>query len=340
MRNSRGFYWGSILIIFGILWLLRSMNLLQVNWRWILPYWPVLLILAGFILILSKSSATRGIVGVLITCSILGAVFNRTNRSIENQNWNFNWGQPDNGWNDPSYDQDDEEPTDEGQDRNYEEDRSSRQNEQPIQGKFKYEFDPIIEKANFNLEAGAGSFEFDGTSGQLYEANTTSSFVGFTSNTSLNRLNKSAKVDLKMGEGNISFKNGNIKNEAKIKLNKTPIWTIDIGIGAGKGEFDLSEYKVEKLNISTGAANLKIRLGEMLGQSNVNIESGVAAVDLKVPNAVGCEIHIEGLLNSNDFNGFTKINNRLYRTDNFDQAAKKIIIKYTGAVSSLKIDRY
>jgi hypothetical protein len=339
MRNSRGFYWGSILIIFGIVWLLRSLNLLHVNLSLILPYWPILLILAGLILIFSRSRTTKGIVGVLITLSVLGAVFNKTERTFQNRS--FSWGQPDLGWNDHPYDEEEEEEeTDEDLDRNYQEHRSNRPNGRPIAGKFTYEFDPIIEKAKFTLEAGAGSFEIDGTSGQLYEANTNSNLVGFTSNTTLNKLNKSAQTVLKMEEGNISFKNGNIKNEAKIKLNSNPIWNVDIGIGAGKGNFDLSEYKVEQLNISTGAANLKIRLGEMLNQSNVKIESGVAAVELKVPNSVGCEIRIEGLLNSNNFSGFTKISNGLYRTTDYEQASKKITIQYTGAVSSLNIDRY
>ena len=113
-----------------------------------------------------------------------------------------------------------------------------------------------------------------------------------------------------------------------------------MGIGAGKGDFDFSNYKVEKLKVSTGVADMSIRLGDKLTNANVDIEAGVASITLEVPNSVGCEMHMDGAFNSKSFDGLEKISSGLYRSNGFDQSAKKIVINYEGGLTSFKIRRY
>ena len=59
-----------------------------------------------------------------------------------------------------------------------------------------------------------------------------------------------------------------------------------------------------------------------------------------VPETSGCEVKLEGALNSKDFAGFKKVSSDLYRTANFDTASKKIFINIDSGVSSLNVDRY
>jgi hypothetical protein len=98
MKNSRGIVWGGLLIILGTLWLLRSMNLLNINWDEVLPYWPVLLILAGAVLLATgRERGSGGVVGLLITLAVFGAIVNRTDRAFDRHgnNWNFGWDDDD-----------------------------------------------------------------------------------------------------------------------------------------------------------------------------------------------------------------------------------------------------
>ncbi|WP_026628371.1 LiaF transmembrane domain-containing protein [Dyadobacter alkalitolerans] len=348
MKNSRGIVWGGLLVIFGMLWLLRNMNLLNVNWDEILPYWPVLLIIAGALLI-AKGNEDRGLgglIGLLITLAVFGGIVNKTDKAFDRHadNWDWNWNDDDDddrnfGYNDNDHNDHDSD-NHEDRDEDYENDRDNRDGKKPINGNYKYEMEDFIQKANFHLEGGAGSFTLNGNTQKLFEANTKSTFVGFLSNTSINKLDNSATVNLKMEEGNVKIKKGEISNQANIHLNERPVWNIDLGIGAGKGDFDFSNYKVEKLKVSTGVADMDIKMGDKMTTSNIDIEAGVASVTLELPRSVGCEMHMDGALNAKNMDDLDKISNGLYRSPDFESASKKIIIHFEGGLTSVNIKRY
>jgi len=352
MKSSRGIVWGGLLVILGIYWLLRNMNLINIQWDAIAPYWPVLLILAGAILLVSRreSGIPGGVVALLITLAVFGGITNRADRAFNrhDNDWNFNWGDNDDddeddhdrSDEDSNDDNDEDDNDDEDKDEDYQKEHSNMGGNKPVNGSYKYEMEDFIQKANFNLEGGAGSFTMKGNTAKLFEANTHSSLVGFISNTSINKLENSATVNLKMEEGNVKLKNGEISNEAKIQLNENPVWNIDLGIGAGKGDFDFSNYKVEKLKVSTGVADMEIRMGDKMTNADVDIEAGVASITLKIPSSVGCEMRMDGALNSKSFDDLEKVGEGLYRSPNFNQATKKIIVRYEGGLTSFKIERY
>ncbi|MHA4738397.1 LiaF transmembrane domain-containing protein [Dyadobacter sp. MSC1_007] len=343
MKNSRGIIWGGLLVIFGMIWLLRNMNLLNIDWDAVLPYWPVLLIIAGALLLAAgrERGVYGGVVGLLITLAVFGGIMNRTNRAFDHHanDWNFGWDDhDDDDDHDYGFHDDDGDNHDDNDGDN--DDKQWKNGDRPINGVYNHEMEDFIQKANFNLEGGAGSFSLDGNTPKLFEASTKSTIVGFLSNTSINKLDNSATVSLKMEEGNVKIKDGEMSNQAKIQLNEKPIWSIDLGIGAGKGDFDFSNYKVEKLKVSTGVADMDIRLGDKLPTSNVDIEAGVASVTLEIPESVGCEMHMDGALNAKNMGGLDKVDNGLYRSANFATAAKKIIVHYEGGLTSINIKRY
>ncbi|ACT94041.1 LiaF transmembrane domain-containing protein [Dyadobacter fermentans] len=339
MRNSRGIVWGGMLIILGVIWLLRSMDLLNIDWDAVLPYWPVLLILAGAILMAAgRERGSGGIVALLITLAVFGGIVNKTHQAIDDRdNWHFGWDDDRDYGHDRDDDDYDNDDSDRRRDEDYERDRRGGR---PINGSYNYEMQDFIQKANFNLEGGAGSFSLDGNTPKLFEAATKSNVVGFKSTTSVNKLNNSASVSLKMEEGNVKIKNGEISNQAKIHLNDRPIWNIDLGIGAGKGNFDFSNYKVEKLKVSTGVADMDIRLSDKLPVAVVEIEAGVASVTLEVPESVGCEMRMDGALNAKNMEGLERVGNGHYRSSNYDTAPKKVIVHYEGGLTSINIKRY
>jgi len=351
MKNSRGIVWGGLLVILGMLWLLRNMNLLNINWDEVLPYWPVLLIIAGALLLATgnESRGSGGVVALLITLAVFGGIVNKTDKAFDRHagNWDWNWDDDDEdrhfGYhNDDDHDdtRNDSNDNDEDRDEDYKNDHRNRDGKRPINGNYKYEMEDFIQKANFHLEGGAGSFTLNGNTQKLFEANTKSTMVGFLSNTSINKLNNSATVNLKMEEGNVKINNGEISNQANIHLNERPVWNIDLGIGAGKGNFDFSNYKVEKLKVSTGVADMDIKMGDKMTTSNIDIEAGVASITLELPRSIGCEMHMDGALNAKNMDDLDKISNGLYRSPDFNIASKKIIIHFEGGLTSVNIKRY
>lgn len=338
MKNSRGVFWGGILILIGIIALLRKMDLFYFHWDYVLPYWPLLLIFAGILLLVTRKehNAARGLVGIFIVFAVLGGILNKSNRAFDRHrdNWNFKWNDD---HDDDFSDNDDHDDEDEDDDSDDDHDDSDRH---PTKNNYDYAMEDFIQKANFNLEGGAGSFSLKGNTDKLFEANTESSVLHFLSNTSINKLTNTATVNFKMEDGNVKLRNGKFGNKAEIELNTKPIWTIDLGLGAGRGNFDLSDYKVENLKISTGVADMEIRLGDKIDRSDVKIEAGVASVDLEIPKSVGCELVVDGSLNLTSFDDFEKVNDKLYRSPGFDQSTKKIMINFEGGLSKVKIKRY
>ncbi len=342
MRTSKGKAWGSFLLLFGLIWLLKDLDIFVIDWSLVLPFWPVLLIIAGLILIVSSPKVGRGngFVGLLITLAVFGAIFNKTDRKIRHlngNNWNFFRDDDQQEFNrgDQGFFGDSEEQKDHG----YLKDRNNK-NSKSITGNFRYEMQDFIQRGKLNIEGGAGSFKLKEDTHQLFEANTHSNFVGFVSDQKLNRLDNLSTINLKMEEGNVKIKNGNITNEAIIKLNTKPIWEIDLGIGAGKGDFDFSQHKVEFLKISTGVADLDIKMGDRVDHAKIDVEAGVAAVTIEVPNNVGCEVRMDGALNVKSMDDLEKVSDGLYQSPGYSTASKKITINFEGGLSKVKIRRY
>ncbi|PWJ57223.1 hypothetical protein CLV98_108143 [Dyadobacter jejuensis] len=339
MKSNKSMVWGGLLLIFGTLWLFRLLGWLNVDWAYILPFWPILLIVAGLMLIVSRpNSSANGLVSLLITLAVIGGIANKTNGKLHRQgDWNFGWNDRDrdsNHWSWPHDDQDEET-----QDEDYLSEKKN-QSGRVRTGNYSYDMDDNPTHATLNLEGGAGKFSLKGSTDQLFEASTKSNVVGFVASRTSNKLNKSTTVNLKMEEGKLSVKNGHITNEASIKLNPSPIWTVDMGLGAGKGDFDFSPFKVEKMKISTGVADMDIRLGSIHDHVQVDVEAGVASITFEVPQEMGCEVHLEGALNVKSMDDLEKQNNGYYRSPGFESATKKVVINFEGGLTKVKVKRY
>ena len=87
-------------------------------------------------------------------------------------------------------------------------------------------------------------------------------------------------------------------------------------------------------------ASVDIKPGDKQDRVDVDIESGVASVKIKVPESIGCEIKMDGALNAKDFDNFEKIKGGVWQTKGFDKTTKKIYLNVDSGLSSLKVDRY
>lgn len=350
MRRSNGIFWGGLLIVLGIFWLLRNMGFLHIDWHEVSRFWPALLILAGIGLLASggeRGSVGRGISGILIALAVLAGITHRTERSLDRHrdNWDFRWDDHDEDEEKDEWDFGDRRRE---RDRGYDDDNESQGGTQDSDsekidvqnGHYEYDMENSLREATLNFEGGAGDFKLKGDTDKLFEADTRSSLGQFTANIRNNRNANTAVIDFKMENNHVELKDGRMENNVEINLNENPIWNIDMGIGAGKAKFDLSDYKVKSLKVSTGVADLDLRLGDKVPQADVQIESGVASVTLEIPKSVGYEVRIDGALNVKDLDDLVKVNDTLYRSADFDTAGRKIAIQYDAGLSKVKIKRY
>jgi hypothetical protein len=136
------------------------------------------------------------------------------------------------------------------------------------------------------------------------------------------------------------IRSGNIKNDATISLNPAIIWDLKVDAGAAKIDFDLSPFKIDRIDVDGGASSLNLKIGDLYDKTDIRINTGASAIKIEVPESVGCELHTSTVLSSKSFEGFVKIDNGYYQTEGYNTATKKITIKIDAAVSEVRVERY
>jgi hypothetical protein len=331
MKNSGNIFWGAILVAFGVLMLgvVNDWFQFEVSMRELAKYWPILIILGGVaVLFTPRKTIFNPTTALLIAFAIPLAIYNASSSAIDkvkaeiNDDYDFDI-EIDDSDNDFSFDEDS---------------TSSNKTSQ----NFNVPFDKAIEEVN--LEIGGGAAEFflgEAVDDDLFSAETR--LFGNKFNLEEEKKGNTQEISFKMssknGSDNIRLGKG-MDNDVNLKLSKTPIWNLDLGVGAGELKFDLSDYKVKDIKMETGAANISLKLGDKLKESKVRVESGVAKIKIMVPKGVACQIKMDGALNAKDFDGFTKSSSGTWRTDNYNTAANKIYLDIESGLSAVSVDRY
>lgn len=202
---------------------------------------------------------------------------------------------------------------------------------------YETEFSEDTETASLKLSAGAGQF--------LLERSTTSLVKviarGDVTDYKLKSESTNKHADVVISSTRHKFIPGkSIKNKLEITINQNPIWDFEFNLGASETKLDLSDFKVKRLEVNTGASDTFIKLGSGYDRTDINVDMGAAALKILIPENSGCEFYGSLVLSNRELDGFIKDSDKRYRTENFEDADNKIYIKVSGAVSEVKINRY
>jgi hypothetical protein len=305
MKTSN-IFWGVFFISVGGLVLLGNLTDLNFTWNSAWKFWPMVLILIG-VSILVKNQIGKGIVagiaGLVLALTLYASVTATTNLIDDDFEINF----------------DDEAAI-------YD------------TTNFSQEYSDSIKTATLNFSAGAGGFKILAPTDKLVDFMT----EGSLNNYSLNRsdLDSHSEINFKMKNNRIKLYNKNYKNSVEMSLNKNPEWTLNFEVGAASVDLDLTQYKVSRFNIGMGAAALNIKLGNLVDMARIEIDAGASDIDILIPDSVGCEINSDAALSSKNYEGFKKVDNNLYRSEDFDKYPKKIFIEIDCGVSSIDVKKY
>jgi hypothetical protein len=295
-------FWGVFFLTVGSLILLHRFDVLVLSWNYVWELWPVLLVLWGLSIIV-KDTKLKPFITIFIALFVGGLVYGTVYNIVADVDDITSW------------DEDDYEV------RTYSE-----------------EFNSDFEEAKLTLSAGVGSFTIKESTTQLFKGISKGNVKDYSVR-SYDRGNK-AFVNIKMEHANFIVLDGNLRNRLELKLNKNPVWDIDVNLGAAKSYFDLSEYKVEKVELKMGASNTKIKLGEKHPRTELLIEMGAAGLQILIPKDAGCILRGDMVLVAKDLPGFEQLESGKYRSINYDAAEQKISIVVDGGVSSFDIIRY
>jgi len=308
--SYRKIFWGLLLVIIGVLFILKNTGAIFFSWHTIWHLWPVILILWGISLIPVKDwiKLVLSLVTVVIT---FFAVQQYTPK--DDEKWHF-------GWND-----------DKKHDSNNDEDYSATYNNIMSEN-----YDSLVKYAELKLNIGVGNFKISDSTLSLIEVKHDNDNANYSMTTKVE--DSLTVIDLSLEKG--EFKDGNMANNVEMKLNLNPIWDMDLNVGAAEVKFDLSAFKTRSLKIQGGASDIDLKVGAWLPESNVKIEAGAASITVRVPESAGCEIISNTFLSSKDFKGFTKMGNQRYQTPGFETSTNKIKIDLQAGVARVDVVRY
>jgi hypothetical protein len=325
--NYKKIFWGVILILFGALFIMKNFGVIYFHWFAIFKLWPLFLVLWGISLIPVKSSIK--LLLALATVAIGVLIFTQMDhhryfglRSFSRPFFHHYY------WNDDAK-KDDSRNYDFDDDIDYKYDKNVKQT-------FSEPFESNIKEAELHLDAVAGDFKLAEWTNELIEFEKTGS-LGRYSMTSKD-IDDKRIIHLNLRKSNVRFKNRG--DNVDIKLNRMPVWDLDLDIGAAKFDLDLSEFKIHDIIIDGGAAAITLKLGDRHYETNVDIDTGASSITIKIPEKSGCEVKTSTVLSSKTLNGFEKKNKQTYRTENFEVSKNKIYISIDAAVSSLNVRRY
>jgi hypothetical protein len=350
MQRRNGLFWGIFLLTLGVLFLARRAGWLDVDWHSLVNLWPVLLILAGVNLILERRGnpaafITTVMLAVAVPTTLFGFLNHRRDRDEFNMRWHHDDDDDDEERNADGNDDDDSDDND-GDDNedDYRSERDQRDSESTTlnTGTFAEAMDADTREAVLKLSGGAGRFIISNPSSELIKANTKQSAGSYSMSVDRDETTHVPTIELKPTEENqhIDLKDGKFENRVDVHLNATPVWTMDIALGAGQGDLDLSSYAVKSLKLGAGAADLDLKLGAKADQSDVKLDVGAASVTVHVPKEVGCRIKKDGALNLEQLDDFTSVGGGEFVSPGYDGAKKKMTIRFDGGISRFKVVRY
>lgn len=315
--SYRKLFWGVLLVIIGILFILRNMGVIYFDWRTILHLWPLVLILWGIALVPLKDYVRMILSLVAIAIAfLLVSKYDRSERP-----W-MHWNKHNHDWSFRIDDQDESDTTFYSGD---------------FQELFE-NYDSTIKTAVLNFDAAAGDY-------RIADSLITDKLLVFRKKGNIGDYSMSTTddagkrtIDLNIEESRVRLENRG--NEVRLFLNPEPVWNFNFDIGAANIDFDLSRFKIDNMHVEGGASSINLKLGDKQPMSTVKVNAGAASINIDVPKDAGVELKTETVLTSRNFTGFNKIGKGHFKTDNYATSTSKIFIDVEAGVSSLNINRY
>nr|WP_294896962.1 DUF5668 domain-containing protein [uncultured Pedobacter sp.] len=314
MRASK-ISWGIIFIFIGSVFLLENYGIIDFSWGYIWKFWPIILIVMGINIIFSRSESNTGKWLVILTTVFALSLLVYANSNAPKtviKHWSYNF--------------DDDEDTDES-------DNPS------IKSFYQEDYDAKFKTATLNINGGASKFTLKNGESTLFESwaqkNQDRYYLLKTETDSTVVLNFNSKNK----KNSFDFDDTDL-SKVEMKIHPMPLWDINLNMGAGKADFDLSKNRVKQINIKGGAADFKIKLGSLYNDVNLSAETGIAKVSIFIPSSSGCKINTKTGLSAKDFPGFTKAADGTFTSPNYNSSTNKIMIHLKGGLSDFEVKRY
>jgi len=192
-----------------------------------------------------------------------------------------------------------------------------------------------IERASIGINLDVGKLTLGESTPLLYECVSQYRYKEFEPFEKFSRAEKEADILIYHSPVTRKVISSNIKNDWQLKLNNKIIYDLSVKTGAIDIDCNLSDFKVEKLYIESGASNINLVLPQY--NSKIIIDTGVSNINIAVPKNVGATVNIDSGIAVKDLDDFIK-RNGTYISYNYNESEFKTEIEIDCGVSNIDIN--
>ena len=192
-----------------------------------------------------------------------------------------------------------------------------------------------IERASIELNLDVGKLTLGESTPLLYECISQYRYKEFEPFEEFFRAEKEADILIYHSPITKKVISNNIKNDWQLKLNIKIVYDLSVKTGAIDIDCNLSDFKVEKLYIESGASNINLVLPQY--NSKIIIDTGVSNINIDIPNNVGATVNIDSGIAVKDLDDFIK-RNGTYISQNYNESKFKTEIEINCGISNIDID--
>lgn len=205
---------------------------------------------------------------------------------------------------------------------------------------YNYSADSIkstLQTVRFDLEAGAAELNFiTGAKDLVNVWGDRKENVRLSIKSDSSGREARVKLEIKTPRSNVHY-----GGAFDIALDTVPVWNMDVSLGATDNRLDLSPFKVSRLDLSAGASNTILKVGDLYPEVDIDISLGASAIRIEVPKSMSCTIHNESAISDSRFYGFTEQRKREYYSAASDTISKgNITMTISSGVSDIEVVKY
>lgn len=194
---------------------------------------------------------------------------------------------------------------------------------------------PEIERASIKLNLDVGKLTLGESTPLLYECISQYRFKEFEPFEKFSHTEKEADILIYHSPITKKVISNNIKNDWQLKLNNKIVYDLSVKTGAIDIDCNLSDFKVEKLYIESGASNINLVLPQY--NSKIIIDTGVSNINIDIPNNVGAIVNIDSGIAVKGLDDFIK-RNGTYISQNYNESKFKTEIEINCGISNIDIN--
>lgn len=295
-------FWGSFLVFLGIFILLDNLNLLKMDIGEIVIYWPILLIIWGVALLKIPEILKYVLSGLsgVLLALIIVSSIFSAKRAVSEFDFSEEFEFKVN-------------------------DNSELIDAIPMDSLTKY--------VNLDISSGASSLKITSLDDMENLIKTYSKGIMIKENSQSDSVKN---IEISLGpidkKSDYSF--------SDIRFNSIPVYDVSFSSGASKIDLDFTNNKIRDFELDAGAANVKMKFGQMMDTTRISINSGAAKIGLLLPKESTTFLNAESALTSSNYKNFKKVKNGKYEYKPSNSNGKVILIEFEGALSSFTVDTY